>query len=171
VQIIEGPVMRAKPDSESRMGEQRRYFPDWTRHARASSFELEAEHNSYLAGGYAEEFGYWAQPGFSRNVSVLEGESPERCCERFRQAQVTHPGYPLRAHPLAGDLDRKARERKRGGTSLAPKASEPVKHGTYVTIGQRSYASQQVSPRFRAMIIANRLAAALMALQWALRRR
>jgi hypothetical protein len=153
------------------MGEQRRYFPDWTRHARASSFELEADHNSYLAGGYAEEFGYRAQPGFSRDVPVLEDESPERCRERHRQAQATHPGYPLRAHPVANNLAWKARieDRRRGG-GLAQHASESVNCGAYVTVDQRLYVRQQASPRARATIIATRLAAALTALRWAFRR-
>lgn len=165
--------MRAKPDSQNTMGEQRRYFPDWTRHARASSVELEADHNSYLAGGYAEEFGYRAQPGFSRDVPVLENESPERCCERYRQAQATHPGYPLRAHPLAGDLDRMARERRIGarqhGGRLAQRASESANCGAYFTVDQRLYTHKQDSPRARATSIATRLAAALTALRWAFR--
>jgi hypothetical protein len=174
VHFLQVSTMRARPDSQNRMGEQRRYFPDWTRHARASSFELEADHNSYLAGGYAEEFGYRAQPGFSRDVPVLEDESPERCRERHRQAQATHPGYPLRAHPVASNLDWKARERsidarQRGG-GLMQYVGESVNYGAYVTVDQRLYARQQASPRARATIIAIRLAAALTALRWAFRR-
>ena len=60
--------MRVEPDSRKRMGETRRYFPDWTHRSLASGPELEADHNSYLAGGYAEEFGYRAQPGYSRGA-------------------------------------------------------------------------------------------------------
>jgi hypothetical protein len=151
------------------MGEQRRYFPDWTRHARASSFELEADHNSYLAGGYAEEFGYRAQPGFSRNVPVLEDESPERCRERHRQAQATHPGYPLRAHPVASNFDWLDREQRVATRRLTQEANGSVNYGAYVTVYQRSYVRQQSSPRARATVIATRLAAALTALRWALR--
>lgn len=168
-------AMRGKPDSPSRMGEQRRYFPDWTRHARASSFELEADHNSYLAGGYAEEFGYCAQSGFSRNVPVLEDESPELCRERHRQAQATHPGYPLRAHPLAGDFDRMARQRRiaaaRQNGAPAQQVSVSVNYGIYFSVDRRSFPREQGSPQARATIIATRLTAALTALRWALRRR
>ena len=46
-----------------RRDEYRRYFPDWTRRSLAVGEEVEADHNSYLAGGYAEEFGYLARPG------------------------------------------------------------------------------------------------------------
>ena len=129
--------MRARLGSPSRMGEQRRYFPDWTRHTLANGFELEADHNSYLAGGYAEEFGYRAQPGWSRGVPVMEDEIPERCRDRRRQAQATHPGYPLRAHPLAGDLDRVARDRRvklqaqKSGSRQAQQTSDPANAGKY----------------------------------------
>nr|WP_298721215.1 hypothetical protein [uncultured Steroidobacter sp.] len=156
------------------MGEQRRYFPDWTRHARASSFELEADHNSYLAGGYAEEFGYCAQSGFSRNVPLLEDESPELCRERHRQAQATHPGYPLRAHPLSSDFDRMARQRRiaaRRSGMLERPVGVSVNYGIYFSVDQRAYPRQLASPQARATVIATRLAAALTALRWALRRR
>ena len=164
--------MHARPDSQSRMGEQRRYFPDWTRHARPSSFELEADHNSYLAGGYAEEFGYRAQPGFSREVPVLVDESPERCHERDRQAQATHPGCPLRAHPLAIDArERRVVVRLDGGFVSQQRSDSVTNNGSYVTVDQRLYVHKHEHPRERAMMIATRLAAALIALRWSLRRR
>src|SRR5262245_28378552 len=93
--------MRLAPDSPQREDEQRRYFPDWTPCLPEELDELEAEHNSYLAGGYAEEFGYWAQAGSSRGVPLLDGEPPEQSAEWFGQAAAMHPGYPIRPCPLA----------------------------------------------------------------------
>ena len=40
------------------MDEQRRYFPDWIECLPARLPELEADHNSYLAGGYADAVRY-----------------------------------------------------------------------------------------------------------------
>lgn len=173
-------MMHIRPDSQRRMGEQRRYFPEWTRHVLASGFELEADHNSYLAGGYAEEFGYRALPGCSRGVPLLDDEIPERCRERRRQAQATHPGYPLRARPLLGDFDRVARDRRiklhahdahQSGNRSAQQTNYPTNHGAYFTVHERLYPRERASPRTRATIIAIRLAAALVALRWAWRRR
>jgi len=45
--------MRLDPSSPLRTDEQRRYFPDWTCGVLEVCEELEADHNSYLAGGYA----------------------------------------------------------------------------------------------------------------------
>jgi hypothetical protein len=96
--------MRAAPASPRHLGEQRRYFPDWTDCLPSRFPELESDHNSYLAGGYAEEFGYRALPGFSSGIPVLDEEDPEISPERYAQARATHPGYPLKPCPLAGEL-------------------------------------------------------------------
>ena len=87
--------MRVQPESPQRTDEQRSYFPDWTPHLPKAPAELEADHNSYLAGGYAEEFGYLARPGVSRGVPVLDGEPPEDCAEWRCEAAAMHPGYPI----------------------------------------------------------------------------
>src|SRR5690606_26583071 len=102
------------------------------------------DHNSYLAGGYAEEFGYRAQPGYSRGVPVLDGEAPEECIEWQRQARVTHPGYPIRPHPLEIDIERIGRR----DAWNAIRDVERWKHepggadhlGTFVCVSDRTYA-------------------------------
>lgn len=124
--------MRLKPDSPQRINEQRRYFPDWTRRVLEVHEELEADHNSYLAGGYAEEFGYCAQAGASRGVPLLDGESPEDYAEWLAQTVAIHPGFPLRAYPVAlpSHGARAPAERPRIEASIAYR-------GTYVTVTDR----------------------------------
>jgi len=46
-----------------------------------------------------------------------------------------------------------------------------VNYGIYFSVDQRAYPRQLASPQARATVIATRLAAALTALRWALRRR
>ncbi len=78
----------------------RRYFPEWAERSQEIGPEVEADRNSYLANGYAEEFGYHAQPGYSRGVWVLDEESPERCEQWYGQSRATHPGYPEMPTPI-----------------------------------------------------------------------
>src|SRR5262245_57827743 len=97
------PTMRLEPDSPRRTDEQRRYFPDFAPYLLEDCEELEADHNSYLAGGYAEEFGYWAQTGSSRGVPLLDDEPLEQHAKWFGQAGAMHPGYPIKPSPLTLD--------------------------------------------------------------------
>jgi hypothetical protein len=171
-------AMRVEPNDLRRMGEQRRYFPEWTPLDLEKYSELEADHNSYLAGGYAEEFGYRAEPGCSRGVPVLDGESAEQCPECHGQAWATHPGYPLRAHPLelqlehtdegimtwmheAFDLDR---------IEAIEMTSTRATHGTFVAVDERSYGHQRHEPARAAVIASRRFVAALVSLRWTLTR-
>ena len=39
-----------------------RYFPEWADRPASTGPLLESDHNSYLAGGYSEEFGYRVRP-------------------------------------------------------------------------------------------------------------
>jgi len=64
---------------------------------------LESDHNSYLAGGYAEEFGYDAWRNGAPALPTLAGE-PERCREWSLQIEGLHPGYPLCARPVEREL-------------------------------------------------------------------
>jgi hypothetical protein len=171
--------MRVEPDFRKRIGETRRYFPDWTHRSLASGPELEADHNSYLAGGYGEEFGYTAQPGYSRGAPVLEDETPELCRERRIQAQSTHPGYPLRPHPFADNRDRaardwhtsaRARNARQNSTGRSQDAGGIEHHGSFISVSNRLHAREHGDARTRAAIITTRVAAALVALRWALRR-
>jgi hypothetical protein len=168
--------MRVPATSQRRLGDQRRYFPDWTDRLLESGIELEADRNSYLAGGYAEEFGYGAQSDCSRGVRVLDGESPELCSEWRCQAGGTHPGYPLRAHPFASEFDATLAEPDTGVLAHhafdydppVQGAHDATRHGTFVVVSRRPYKHDTAR---RAAIISARVTSALVSLRWALRRR
>lgn len=172
--------MRVEPTSRRHLGEQRRYFPDWTDRPLESRPELEADRNSYLAGGYAEEFGYRATLACSRGVPVLEQEAPELCSEWHSQARAMHPGYPLRPHPFAEDLDAVGPEHPAGDVShhareydnrLTWERADVEHHGAYVVVSHRRYERERHGAVRRAASVSTRLVAALASLRWALRRR
>lgn len=75
----------------------RRYFPEWADRATRPGVYLEADRNSYLAGGYAEEFGYGEQRACRANACVAG--APERCCLWGAHVGGLHPGYPECATP------------------------------------------------------------------------
>lgn len=159
--------MRVEPGFQRRMDEQRRYFPDWTARPLEGRPELEADHNSYLAGGYAEEFGYRAAPGYSRGVPVLDGEAPEECVEWQGQARATHPGYPIRPHPFQIDSERSgARDdwkslHEQGGTES---------NGKFVSVLNRPYEHLHRNTAQKVVAASMRFAIAIIGLRWKLRR-
>ncbi|MBX5461209.1 MAG: hypothetical protein IRZ28_08970 [Steroidobacteraceae bacterium] len=178
----EREIMRVAPESPRRIDEQRSYFPDWTLRLLEFREELEADHNSYLAGGYAEEFGYWAHPGASRGVPVVDGAPPENSAEWLGQAAAMHPGYPIRPYPFAAD--REPSEPHEGAASkptfiLASRetvfdfdsAADTAPRGTFVRVTERPYERERHHFAQRATALLTRTLAALVALQWELPRR
>jgi hypothetical protein len=160
------------------MSEQHRYFPDWTLRSLTSGPDIEADDNSYLAGGYAEEFGYRARISYSPTVAELDGDVPELCREQRSQASPVHPGYPFKAQPVAGELDIKRDEPgmaavARGGglADRFPYQGAVERAGTFVVVSSRSRIRDHVGALPRAKIASIRLASALVAMRWALRRR
>lgn len=78
------------------VNEERCYFPEWADRPPAGGSLHEVDCNSYLAGGYAEEFGHRAQP-----VPVPSAASPVDADGEWRvQAGCLHPGYPECPRPL-----------------------------------------------------------------------
>lgn len=75
-----------------------RYFPEWADRPEAVDALLEAEHNSYLAGGYSEEFGYRVRADRPSVFPLLHG-NPERTRLWCVQIGCLHPGYPECARP------------------------------------------------------------------------
>jgi len=73
-----------------------RFFPEWADRPQSAARLLEADHNSYLAGGYSEEFGY--RPGLPPVFEPLEGD-PDQSCQWAVQIECLHPGYPECARP------------------------------------------------------------------------
>jgi hypothetical protein len=169
--------MRLEPDSPKRTGEDRRYFPEWAEPLAEACEEIEADHNSYLAGGYAEEFGYRAQAGSSRGVRVLDAEVPEESAEWRGLACATHPGYPIRSRPIAFDGDQgepectAASESPRIVTSqdAALEITRETRHyGAFVSVADRPYEHERHHAAQRAAAVLTRLLAALITLRWRL---
>jgi hypothetical protein len=160
------------------MSEQHRYFPDWTLRSLVNGPEIEAEDNSYLAGGYAEEFGYRARISYSPDVSQLDGDVPESFRARRCPACPVHPGYPLRAQPVLSELEIKSNEYagatvERDG-ALAGRFGRgglAQRSGTFIIVSNRAHTPSRVGALPRATIVSIRLTAALVALRWAFRRR
>lgn len=76
------------------------YFPEWADRPPARGSVHEVDHNSYLAGGYAEEFGHRA-PGLAAEAVAMpaEGDGEWRV-----QIGGLHPGYPECPRPVDRDL-------------------------------------------------------------------
>lgn len=152
------------------VSEQRRYFPDWTRRRLESGPELEADRNSYLAGGYAEEFGYRAWGGHSRGVQVLDEARPEQCPQWLCQALATHPGYPIRPHPLDIEPQESAWPAGRATGQSAFEgtvAADAPPGGTFIPVSERPYEHERRGAANRGAAISMRLAGALVAWRWA----
>lgn len=171
--------MRVQPDSPQRTNELRSYFPDWTANLPKAPEELEADHNSYLAGGYAEEFGYFAQPGVSRGVPVLDGEPPEQHVEWRYEAAAMHPGYPITPYPLALDRDQAGNDfattvgRQRAAVydrSPETRASAPSRGG-FIAVADRPYERESHRSAHRVAAVVTRLLSLLVVLRWELPRR
>jgi hypothetical protein len=81
------------------MNEIHRYFPDWADLPTGPDPQREADRNSYLAGGYADEFGYRTQPDQPPAIVPLDGD-PESSSLWREQVGALHPGYPQCPKPL-----------------------------------------------------------------------
>jgi len=81
----------------ARSAELHRYFPEWADRPATIGRQLEADRNSYLAGGYAEEVGYREQKGCSA-IGRLNGD-PEDSYLWTAHIGGLHPGYPEYATP------------------------------------------------------------------------
>ena len=107
VAVVRGGLTRATwYELRIRAREVHRYFPEWADRVPQAGTALEADRNSYLAGGYAEEFGYLAQRG-ARAARPLIGD-PERCLLWHAHVGGLHPGYPECATPQSREPHRLA---------------------------------------------------------------
>lgn len=161
--------MHLQSNAHERTDEYRRYFPDWTHRSLRVGEELEADHNSYLAGGYAEEFGYLAQAESSRGVPLIDGESPDDYALRLVQRAGMHPGYPLRPHPVAVDREDAARGRATSPSwsgGLHDDAFEERDHGKFIRVTERPYEREHRHLAHRAVAAVTRFLAAVVALRW-----
>jgi len=103
------------------------YFPEWADRPPAGESMREADRNSYLAGGYAEEFGHRAPLTHNAAPAIPAEEDDE-----WRvQAGCLHPGYPECPRPLdrvlAADDGKAGHEQRRTVRPLSqPKAGPPA---------------------------------------------
>ena len=166
--------MHLQSNAHERTDEYRRYFPDWTHRSLRVGEELEADHNSYLAGGYAEEFGYLAQAESSRGVPLIDGESPDDYALRLVQRAGVHPGYPLRPYPVAVAREKSSR-RRTVSPSLSGASQDDVlaarDHGKFVRVTERPYEFEHRQLAHRAVAAVTRLLAVVVASRWESRRR
>lgn len=93
------------------VSEEHCYFPEWADRPPAKGSLHELVCNSYLAGGYAEEFGHRVQA-----VSVPAAPGPaDTDGEWHVQIGCLHPGYPECPRPVD-------REPQAGGAGAGPRA-------------------------------------------------
>ena len=97
-----------------------RYFPEWADRPVGPDTQHESDRNSYLAGGYADEFGYGAHDGRPPAIAPLDGD-PENSRLWREQIGALHPGYPQCPKPL----DRYGFETPRVLLTARPVRGEP----------------------------------------------
>ena len=100
--------MDTEPVSVGSASEIHRYFPEWADRPAGPDAQRESDRNSYLAGGYADEFGYGADAGLPPPISPLTGD-PEQSRWWREQIGALHPGYPQCPKPRDRDLPQTAR--------------------------------------------------------------
>lgn len=105
---------------------------------------------------------------------MLDGESPEECIEWQGQAQATHPGYPIRPHPLDIDVERGRRRDEWNVIQDIERATytpeDAARHGMFVSVSDRPYERTRKDASQRAAAVSRRLVAALVGLRWKLGR-
>lgn len=92
--------------ADGSLSEIHRYFPEWADRPTGPDAPHESDRNSYLAGGYADEFGYGISLGHLPAIAPLKGD-PEGGRLWREQIGALHPGYPECPTPL----ERYGRER------------------------------------------------------------
>ncbi|MGH8295493.1 MAG: hypothetical protein ACRETZ_08345 [Steroidobacteraceae bacterium] len=98
------------------LNEDHRYFPEWADRPEIQEPPAEADHNSYLAGGYSEEFGYHVSIDRPPVFAPLEGD-PDGSRLWYVHITGLHPGYPECGRP-----DDRERFRWHSGTEEALRA-------------------------------------------------
>ena len=110
--------------------EDHRFFPEWADRPPSTESLREVDRNSYLAGGYAEEFGH----GVQQTISAAHAPPAEEGSEWRVQIGGLHPGYPECPRPR----DREPRGKPLGATA-------PLRSGSSaVTVVHRSLAAVKV---------------------------
>jgi hypothetical protein len=113
-----------------------RYFPEWADRPVKDGLQRESDRNSYSAGGYAEEFGYAAQPGLPAPARPLNGDVE---CSKWWHFQIgaLHPGYPECPRPLDRDSVGRAAEASSSPKSIATQRAPDSLEGAKRTVELR----------------------------------
>jgi hypothetical protein len=128
-------------DPSEPVSETHRYFPEWADRPIGPETQHEADRNSYLAGGYADEFGYGTPTGQPPAITPLDGD-PERSRLWAEQIGALHPGYPQCPKPgdrLAAPTGGTALAEGRGTDAALRRgfARQTLRGQTPVTVGFR----------------------------------
>lgn len=136
-------------DSVAPLSEDHRYFPEWADRPEIPGPPFEADHNSYLAGGYSEEFGYRTGADRPPVFPPFEGDPDESGLWRVHITGL-HPGYPecprpedavrLRrrlAHPGAADDDRRLAKHSARARASVNEPSAPFREFRVIRVGTR----------------------------------
>lgn len=128
-------------DSTRYLNEDHRYFPEWADLPGTPGPLAEADHNSYLSGGYSEEFGYYVSVDRPPVFAPLDGDPDD---SRLWYVQITglHPGYPECGRPYDRALLRgrgAMEEARKGGrgSGAAPRGSTRPIH--VIRVGERTH--------------------------------
>lgn len=126
------------------------YFPEWADRPPARGSLHEVDRNSYLAGGYAEEFGHRAP------VIPAQAWTPAEEHGEWRvQMGGLHPGYPECPRPLDRELlaaGGRTGPEHRLGTRQAQPHGEPTAWNV-VLVGQDNRPRNRLWVRWRALRI------------------
>ncbi len=127
-------------DSTRHLNEDHRYFPEWADRPGIPGPLVEADHNSYLAGGYSEEFGYYVSVDRPPVFAPLTGD-PDGSRLWYVQIAGLHPGYPECGRPDDRDCLRQRAEmeaacRTGRGSGAGPRgSSRPIR---VIRVGERA---------------------------------
>lgn len=122
------------------LNEDHRYFPEWADLPGKRGPLVEADHNSYLSGGYSEEFGYYVSADRPPVFAPLDGDPDD---SRLWYVQITglHPGYPECGRPhdrnplRRGEAMEGARRVGRGSGAAPRKSMRPIR---VIRVGERT---------------------------------
>jgi len=133
-----------------RFDEFHRYFPEWADRKTRSGVPREAERNSYLACGYAEEFGYRVTAESPLALPPLLGD-PERGTYWCVQIGALHPGYPECPRPMERFDREESMPSAVNARTEERRAAVPEKQGRAelpLVVGQRAGARDRLPIRF-----------------------
>lgn len=129
-----------------------RYFPEWADRPDGPDAQRESDRNSYLAGGYADEFGYGAHSGGLPAIAPLAGDPEESVLWR-EQIGALHPGYPQCPKPLDRYLVEAQQEMRRGAFVSRRSGREPQPRLRFrvIAVGSRHQPSGPMALRLRVL--------------------